>query len=97
VIKTYQVALAATSKRLSDPFGGDEKLNIPFRQLIISSSGADAYLGDASTVTTATGLKVATALPTPLSIGPFSTGPVKLSDFYAIGAGATLTILGVPF
>jgi hypothetical protein len=33
----------------------------------------------------------------PLVLGPFTTGPVKLSDLYGIGAGATLTILGVPF
>lgn len=97
MIKTYQVALAATSKRLSDQFGGNESLNIPFRQLIITATGADGYLGDASTVTTVTGLKVATAATVALSIGPFPTGPVKLSDFYAIGAGSTLTILGVPF
>jgi hypothetical protein len=31
------------------------------------------------------------------SLGPFDTGPLKLSDLYAVGAGATLTVLGVPF
>jgi len=97
MIKTYQVALAATSKRLSDGFGGSEALNIPFRQLILTATGGTAYLGSDATVTTSTGLPVLTTATNPLSIGPFPTGPVKLSDFYAIGAGSTLTILGVPF
>jgi hypothetical protein len=96
MVKTYQIALAATVKRLSDPFGGSEALNIPFRQLLLVTS-ADAFLGSDNTVTTATGLKLAAAATSPLSIGPFDTGPLKLSDFYAVGAGATLTILGVPF
>jgi len=96
VVKTYQIALAAGVKRLSDPFLGDESLNIPFRQLLLQSVGADAFLGNTNTVTTGTGFKI-TAAAAPLTIGPFSTGPVKLSDFYAVGAGATLTILGVPF
>ena len=32
-----------------------------------------------------------------LTLGPFTTGPLKLSDLYASGAGATLSILGVPY
>jgi hypothetical protein len=96
VVKTYQIALSGTVSRLSTPFAGDESQNIPFRQLLVQSAGADAFLGNTNTVTTGTGFKVASGAA-PMSIGPFETGPVKLSDFYGIGAGATLTILGVPF
>ena len=35
--------------------------------------------------------------PATLVLGPFASGPIKLSDLYAVGAGATLTILGVPY
>lgn len=97
MIRSYQIVLSASASRLSAPFAGDESQNIPFRQLIFQAVGADAALGSTSGVTLATGVKVALAAPMPLTIGPFSTGPVKLSDFYAIGTGSTLNILGVPF
>lgn len=98
MVRTYQVVLAAGAQRLSTAlFAGDESKNIPFRQLILQTTGADGFIGSDSGVTTANGIKVAIAAPMPLSIGPFSTGPVKLSDFYAIGAGSTLNVIGVPF
>jgi hypothetical protein len=102
MIKSYSLVLAVTAKRVSDAFGDGagvvtESKNIPFRQLIFTASGADGYLGD-STVTTTTGIKVGSAAGSePISIGPFDTGPVKLADLYAIGSGATLQILGVPY
>jgi hypothetical protein len=101
MVVTLQLALAATVKRVSDVYGGtagtpDETKNIPYRQLILQASGAAATLGSTSAVTTTTGLVVPLAGP-PVVLGPFPTGPVKLSDLYAIGAGSTLTILGVPF
>lgn len=97
MIKTYQIVLSGTAQRLSTLFAGDESLNIPFRQLLFQASGADAALGSSNAVTAATGLKVLVAGVLPVPIGPFETGPVKLSDFYGIGAGATLNILGVPY
>lgn len=56
---------------------------------------AAATLG-ASVVTATLGIVLAAA-GAPLVIGPFPTGAVRLSDLYAIGAGATLTVLGVPY
>ena len=100
MVVVLQLALAASPpKRLSDVYGGtagvpDESKNIPYRQLIISAAGAAATLG--SSLPLSTGLVLAAA-GAPLVLGPFPTGPVKLSDLYAIGAGATLTIVGVPF
>jgi hypothetical protein len=101
MVVTLQLTLAATAKRVSDVYGGtagvpDETKNIPYRQLLLSATGAAATIGGTSAVTAATGLVLALTAA-PLSIGPFPTGPVKLSDLYAIGAGSTLTILGVPF
>jgi len=101
MVVTLQLALAASAKRVSDVYGGtagvpDEAKNVSYRQLVISTTGGAATLGSSSGVTTATGLVIAVAGP-PLVLGPFQTGAVKLSDLYAIGAGATITILGVPF
>jgi hypothetical protein len=99
--KAYSLALAAGAKRVSDVYGGtagaiDAATDIPYRQLLLSTTGADGYIGGSSVSTTA-GIKIATASTFPVSIGPFPTGAVKLSDLYAVGAGATLQILGVPF
>jgi hypothetical protein len=101
MVVTLQLALAASpAKRLSDAYGGaagvvDQAKNIPYRQLVISAAGAAATLGSAATVTAPTGFPI--ALNGTIILGPFDTGPVKLSDLYALGAGATLNVLGVPF
>jgi len=101
MVVTYQLALAASpTKRLSDVYGGtasvpDEAKNIPYRQLVITTTGAGATLGGTSGVTAGTGFVLATTGQ--LVLGPFSTGPVKLSDLWGFGAGATVTVLGVPF
>jgi hypothetical protein len=98
MVKTYQVTLTASAQRVSTVlFATDESKNVPFRQLTIQAVGADAVLGSDATVTAGTGFKVALAAPLPLTLGPFSTGPLKLSDLYALGTGATLSIIGVPF
>ena len=100
MVVTFQLVLAASpAKRLSDVYGGtasvpDETKNIPYRQLVITTTGAVAAVGG-SAVTPTTGYPLAVAGT--LTLGPFPTGPIKLSDLYGVGAGATLTILGVPF
>jgi hypothetical protein len=102
MVVTLQLVLAASpAKRLSDVYGGtpgvpDEIKNVSYRQLVISTTGAVAAVGSALAVTPATGFSIAVAGP-PLVLGPFPSGAVKLSDLYGVGAGATLTILGVPF
>jgi len=93
MVKSYQVVLTATAQQLSLAIFGtnDETQNIPFRQLVFSADG-NAYIGD-HTVTVAPGLVAASQLV----LGPFDTGPIKLSDFWAVGPGTTLHVLGVPF
>jgi hypothetical protein len=95
-VKVLSIALTGTAQQLSAGFAGSEGLNLPYRQLLFTATGAAATLGGPG-VTPTTGVTLATTAPLPLSIGPFETGPVKLSDLYAVGAGATLTILGIPF
>jgi hypothetical protein len=104
-IRVYQLALAATPKRLSDvygpPFGTpDPAKDIPYRQLIFQAEGADFFLGDSTVSTTNYGVKAAVAGASNIpsgGIGAGEGGPVKLSDFWAVGAGATIHILGLPF
>jgi hypothetical protein len=104
--RSYQLVLAATAKRLSDVYGGtpsvpDEAKNIPYRQLILQVEGADCYIGTDNTVSTTNyGVKANVAgvsNPVSGSLGPFTTGPVKLSDFWVVGAGATIHVLGIPY
>jgi hypothetical protein len=46
-----------------------------------------SYVGDSSAVTTSTGIPVIAASTTvpPLVIGPFTSGAINLSNWYAIG------------
>jgi hypothetical protein len=101
--KDYQIVLAAAAKRLSDVYanpavGGPD--DIPYRQLFLSAEAAVAYIGNASDVTSTNygaRAEVGAAGSQPLMIGAFDTGPIKLSDLWAAGAGSTLHILGIPF
>lgn len=101
--RNYQLALAAAAKRLSDVFPAGTVFaieDVPYRQLLLSAEGAPAFVGAASDVTSTnygTRVEVGAAGSLPVSIGPFETGPVKLSDLWAAGAGSTLHILGIPY
>lgn len=100
-IRSYSLVLAGTAKRLSDAYGvgaagvADPASDIPYRQLLLSVTGAGATLGSSS-AGAATGTPLAQG-GVPTVVGPFETGPLKLSDFWAVGAGATLQVIGVPF
>lgn len=98
ILAHYQLAAAS----LSIP----PDLDRPFRQLLLTPDPANTapiLIGDASVGSgPAPGEGIAIA-PVPLSygapsltLGPFDSGPVKLSHVYASGAGA-LRILGVPY
>jgi len=102
--KHFNITLGAAAVRLSDAYGGaaganpDPALDIPYRQLLFSAGGADAFIGDDAQVTgTDYGMAVDSTALGPASIGPFETGPIKLSQLWAAGAGSTLHVLGIPF
>ena len=102
--KSYNLTLGAAALRLSDVYGDGAGVvnaakDIPYRQILLSASGADAFIGGANQTVTGTdyGIQVDSTALGPASIGPYETGPVKLSDLYAAGAGATLHILAIPF
>lgn len=105
MVRSYNLTLAATQQRLSDVYGGapgsiDPKVDIPYRQVILQASGAAGYIGYDPVVlsTTVYGHKIDSAnTGAGVTVGPFNEGPIKLSDLYALGAGSTLHILGVPY
>ena len=92
--RARRVGQASAASTAAPPYT-DETKNVGYRQLILSATGAGATIGG-SGVTATLGIVLAAA-GAPLVIGPFPTGAVRLSDLYAIGAGATLTVLGVPY
>jgi hypothetical protein len=103
-VRHFQLALAAAAQRLSDVYGGvaganpDAAEDLPYRQILFSAAGADAFVGDdADVASTDYGAIVDSTALTPVVVGPFETGPVKLSQFWAAGAGSTLHILAIPF
>jgi hypothetical protein len=101
-LRSYAVVLSAAPKRLSDAYGvgvagvADAASDIPYRQLLLQASGAPIYLGSSNAVTVATGLPILVGAD-PTSLGPFATGPIKLGDLWAVGAGGTLQVLGIPY
>ncbi len=66
--------------------------DIPYRQVIIQSSAA-VTVGDSS-AHAATGMPI--GVNGSIVLGPFSTGPIKLSELWVVGA-ATVSILGIPY
>ena|SRR5688572_5002728 len=105
MLRTMQLVLAAGQQRLSDAYGGasiappgtlNAAQDIPYRELTFQAEAAACFLGATSAVTTtAYGYTIASGGNK--TFGPYDTGPMRLSDFYAVGAGCTLHITGIPF
>jgi hypothetical protein len=100
-----QLGLNAGAQRLSNMYGGaslgdrvNEAQDVALRQVLLIAEAADAFVGqDNTTTATVYGIKVDSAENVPVSIGPFTTGPIKLSDLWVAGAGSTLHVLGIVF
>lgn len=98
--RSFNLALTGVSRRLSDVYGdGTSVVNaandLPYRQVILQAETGALQIGSASTVS-ATVYGQSIAVAGILTLGPFETGPIKLSDLWAFGTG-TLHILGVPY
>lgn len=100
-LRSYQLALAAAAKRLSDVYGGaagvaNPVTDITYRQVTLQAEAAAVYIGmDDTTASNKYGTTLATGAA--VTFGPFDTGPLHLSDFYVAGAGATVHVSGIPF
>ena len=102
LVRSFSLPIAGVAKRLSDAYGDGVSVvnaanDIPYRQLLLTAETADIEIGDQAVTTTAYGLKIAMAQTLPIVIGPWETGPIKLSEIWAISTTATLHILGIPF
>ena len=84
----------------------DARSDVPYRQIILSASGAAAFIGGSDMAGTGTtpvssatyGLRLDSTATFPATLlGAYETGPIKLSDLWASGSGATLHILATPF
>lgn len=110
-LRSYTLTLTGVAQRLSqvlstgagnaDPTGGED---IPFRQIRLQADPANAavvYVGDSSAVSsTAHGgsLDPTEASANSIILGPFPTGPLRLSDIWVVGTNTQrLMVLGVPF
>lgn len=107
--RDFQLDLDAAARRLSRVYpSGAADANpsaaedLPYRQIILQARTALVFVGAASDVTSTNyGFRLEIAAigegDSTVSIGPFETGPVKLSQIWAAGAGATIHIFGIPF
>jgi hypothetical protein len=101
--RAYTLTQAAAAKRLSDVYGDGAGVvnaanDIPYRQVILQAEGAVALIGNSAVATTDYGFSIAAAAS--VVLGPFETGPIKLSDLYmvgTVGANNKLHILGIPY
>lgn len=71
-----------------------------FREILLSCDTANCFIGDSKVTTTKYGVEVfvATNATPPVYLGPFDSGPIKLSSLYVVGSGSgNLHIIGIPF
>src|SRR5882672_1896790 len=99
----FNLTIGAVRKQLSDAYGKpgvvDPADNIPYRQILVQSE-VDAFIGGPLVTTTDYGFwisSVAAATNSVLPIGPFETGPIKLSDFWVVGTAGIIHILAIPY
>lgn len=97
--------------RLSDVYGDgtgvvNARSDIPYRQIFLQahpSNGTAIYIGDNDLTApdnSAFVLQPGANQPQLVTLGPFDTGPMKLSDLWAValsGGNPRLLISGVPF
>jgi hypothetical protein len=108
---TLLITGGGSAVRLSDAYGDgtgvvNPRNDVPFRQLFLQahpSNGTAIYIGDGDLTApdnSAFVLQPGVNQPQLVTLGPFETGPIKLSDLWAVGLSGgnpRLLISGVPF
>jgi hypothetical protein len=80
---------------------GGVAADVPLREIILSNVAGNAnviYVGGSSGVSStshAFALDPTEASQAPVRLGPYESGPLKLSDFWVIGTNAQLLGIGV--
>lgn len=100
-VRHYNLTITAAAQPLSNALSPTTRggtVDEAFRQIYLTTE-TDCFIGTSGVTTSVYGFKLfaQTATTVPLEIGPFDTGPVKLSDVYVIGTSGTLHIFGIPF
>lgn len=101
LVKAFTLTVTAAAQRLSDVYGDGVGVvnaanDVPYRQILLSTE-TDCEVGDSTVTTAAYGVKVQSAATLPVSIGPWETGPMKLSELWVVGTSGKLHILGIPY
>jgi hypothetical protein len=98
--RNYQLTITAAPQRLSAALPDTErggKQDEACRQILLQTE-TDCFIGASSAMTTSIyGFKLLSATTTPVPIGPFPDGPVKLSDIFVIGTSGVLHIFTIPY
>lgn len=113
MFRAYQLTLNGNAQRLSDVFGlastvADTdpefvKRDLPMRQLtfqVLTAGSNPVYVGESNLVSsTVHGFRVdPTDTQQPIVLGPFDSGPLKLSDFWVRGTNAEVLVIGaIPY
>ena len=111
--KAYQLTLSGVAQRLSDAYGlgapptpvteAFAAADIPLRQVTFQAIVAVAaviYVGDSNLVSsTVHGFRLdPTDTQQPIMLGPFDSGPIKLSDFWVLGTANDVLVIGaIPY
>lgn len=105
--KHYTLTLTAVAQRLSTVLAQQAVAgvdDVSCRQIVFAADPANAaavYIGSSSGVSStshAFSLDPTQASHTPVVLGPFDAGPLRLSDFWVIGANNERLMVGiVPF
>lgn len=107
MVRSFQLTLTTAAQRLSNVYTGTAlnadptpALDIPYREIQFSAETAVGYVGENSSVSTTvygSRVEIATTTNGPVKFGPYSTGPLKLSQFWAAGNTCVLHITAIPF
>jgi hypothetical protein len=98
--RNYQLTITAAPQRLPVAIPVPERggpQDEACRQILLQTE-TDCFIGASAAMTTSVyGFKLLSATGTPVPIGPFPDGPVKLSDIFVIGTSGILHIFCIPY
>ncbi len=98
-VRHFTLTITAAAQRLSSVLADTQPggtRDEAYSELQISTE-TDCFIGKSDVTTADYGIKVLAAATLPVKIGPFNSGPVKLSEIYVIGTSGKLHIFGIPY
>lgn len=98
-LRHFTLTITAAAQRLSSvlsPTTPGGSADEAYREIQLTTE-TDCFIGNSAVTTADYGVKILSAATLPVKIGPFESGPVKLSEIYVVGTSGKLHVLGVPF